>query len=143
LWSRLTGVLLDISDTINRKRDSVLLLILRPCRFLVLKLSAHDEDWYVETPANSALKAMANTVPDVLDVSFERLDTKDPEARLHAASALRDIARQEPALLDPKRLQEKALAARRSQEKETLSYLEEALHRARRSKRQHRYRYGF
>lgn len=32
---------------------------------IAIKLSVWDEDWYVETPANAALKAMANSFPEV------------------------------------------------------------------------------
>lgn len=37
---------------------------------LLLKLSVHDEDWYVEVPANAALKAMVRSFPAVLKIFF-------------------------------------------------------------------------
>jgi hypothetical protein len=110
---------------------------------ILLKLSVHDEDWYVEVPANSALKAMASTFPDVLEVFFERLHSKVPEARSQAASALRDVARQEPGLLDVKRLSEEVKVLRRALDTEALKYMEEAARKVAQSKRLQRYRYAF
>jgi hypothetical protein len=110
---------------------------------ILLKLSVHDEDWYVEVPANSALKAMARTFPDVLEVFFNRLHSKMPEARSHAASALRDISRQEPDLLDTKRLRGEVTVLRRAHDAEALKYLEEAARKVRQSKPRQRYRYAF
>jgi hypothetical protein len=68
---------------------------------LLIKLSVHSEDWYVETPANAALKAMARSMPAVLHTFFTRLHSQDAEKRVHAAHALRDIAKREPEILDP------------------------------------------
>ena len=39
---------------------------------ILLKLSAYDEDWYVERPANAALKTMARSVREVLSIFFAR-----------------------------------------------------------------------
>jgi TIR domain len=55
---------------------------------LLLTLSVHDEDWYVEAPANAALKAMAHSFPAVLQVFYVRLRSSTSEERLHAAQAL-------------------------------------------------------
>ena len=110
---------------------------------IVLKLSVHDEDWYVEVPANSALKAMAGAYPDVLEVFFNRRHSKIPEARSHAASALLDIARQEPDLLQIKRLRREIAVVREARDADALKYLEEAATKVIRSKPRQRYRYAF
>src|ERR1700693_4194863 len=33
------------------------------------RLSVHDEDWYVQAPANAALKAMIRSIPATLHIS--------------------------------------------------------------------------
>jgi len=40
---------------------------------ILLKLGVYDEDWYVEAPAAAALKAMARSFPEVLNVFFMQL----------------------------------------------------------------------
>jgi hypothetical protein len=71
---------------------------------IVLKLSVYDEDWYVEAPANAALKAMARSFPEVLRIFYGRLRSVVGEERAHAAWAIEDVAESEPALLDPRLL---------------------------------------
>jgi hypothetical protein len=71
---------------------------------LLMKLSASDEDWYVERPANAALKAIARSMPAVLQIFFERLHGEAPEQRIHAAHNIADIAKCEPQILDVKKL---------------------------------------
>lgn len=40
---------------------------------LAMKLSVYNEDWYVQAPANAALKAMVRTTPEVLRIFHLRL----------------------------------------------------------------------
>jgi hypothetical protein len=71
---------------------------------LLLKLSVSNEDWYVQAPANAALKAMVRSIPAVLRIFLLRLRSGNPEERAHAAAALKEIASKEPELLDPEEL---------------------------------------
>ncbi len=68
---------------------------------LLIKMYLYNEDWYVETRANAALKAMARSMPAVLGIYFARLRSEDASERTHAAQALAEIARREPEVLDP------------------------------------------
>jgi nucleoside phosphorylase len=68
---------------------------------LLINLSVYSEDWYVEAPANAALKAIARAMPAVLQIFFSRLSSGDAGARLHAAQTLVEIADKEPEILDP------------------------------------------
>jgi hypothetical protein len=65
---------------------------------LAMKLSVYNEDWYVQTPANAALKAMVKTTPQVLRIFRLRLRSQDCEEAIHAAEAIRDLAEKEPGL---------------------------------------------
>ena len=65
---------------------------------------------------------MARTFPEVLNVFFGRLHSETPEARSHAALALREIARQEPYLLDIKRLRREMLALSKKRDRDALRY---------------------
>ena len=67
---------------------------------LLLKLSAYDEDWYVEAPANAALKSMARSVREILGIFFMRLRSQVGDERAHAARAILEIAEKEPEILD-------------------------------------------
>ncbi len=67
---------------------------------ILLKLSVYDEDWYVEAPANAALKSMARSVRDILGIFFERLRSQVADERSHAAWAILEIAEKEPEILD-------------------------------------------
>jgi hypothetical protein len=72
---------------------------------LVMKLSVYDEDWYVQAPANASLKAMARVTPEVLRIFLVRLRSSNFEESAHSASAIRDIADNEPELFSPEVLQ--------------------------------------
>lgn len=109
---------------------------------LVLKLSVHDEDWYVEVPASSALKAMARTFPDVLTVFYNRLRGEISEAQSHAAFQLRDIARKEPELLDAAQLRRELGTLRATRNADALKCLREALRLVQRSRHRPFYRYA-
>lgn len=63
------------------------------------RLANYDEDWYVMTPATSALIRLARTRPVAMDVLARDLDAEDRETRRHAADALRRIGLEHPAAL--------------------------------------------
>jgi nucleoside phosphorylase len=67
---------------------------------VLIPLSRYDEDWYVQAPANAALKAMMGTMPYIYRIFRSRLRSKNSDEREHAASALADIGRTEPEILD-------------------------------------------
>jgi hypothetical protein len=94
---------------------------------ILQKLSVYDEDWYVETPANSAIKAMAHSFPAVLNVFYERLKSNVAEERSHAAIALHDVALKEPWLLDSKLLKRELVNLRRLGDDQTSNYLKRVL----------------
>jgi len=68
---------------------------------LLLKLSVYDEDWYVEAPANAALKAIAASVREILGIFVVRLRSQKADERAHAARAILEIAEKEAEILDP------------------------------------------
>lgn len=109
---------------------------------LLLKLSVYDEDWYVEVPANAALKAMVRSFPGVLRVFFSRLGGEIPEERTHAAKALGDIADEEPGLLDPQELRDALSRLNRLKDKDAVAVLLKAIPKVRAAPRVGRYRYG-
>ncbi len=109
---------------------------------ILLKLSVHDEDWYVEAPANAALKEMVRLFPDVLNVFYSRLRSGIPEARAHAASHIRSVATEEPELLDAKRLTAEIKKLNRIGDTQSEEYLTEALEKVKKTKRVADRRYG-
>jgi len=44
---------------------------------LLARLSVFSEDWYLERPANAALKALVRSMPIVLEVFFQRFYSRD------------------------------------------------------------------
>lgn len=68
---------------------------------ILLSLSKYDEDWYVQAPANAALKSMVRSVPGVLEIFFSRIGSSSEEERAHAADCILDIAKNDPVVLDP------------------------------------------
>jgi hypothetical protein len=60
-------------------------------------LAAHDEDWYVTTPAVNALIKLARTRRAAVEVLARGLTLADEEAHKHAASALRKLLKETPA----------------------------------------------
>jgi hypothetical protein len=62
---------------------------------ILLKLSVHDEGWYVQAPANAALREIVRSFPDVPNVFYSRLRSAIPEARSHAASHIESVARRD------------------------------------------------
>jgi TIR domain len=109
---------------------------------LAMKLSVYDEDWYVQAPANAALKAMVRTTPEVLRIFRVRLRSRDCEEAIHAAKAIRDIAEKEPGLLDPNLLRRDFVGLKKSGNKEAANQIRAAISKARKAKRTDHYRYG-
>ena len=109
---------------------------------LVIRLSVYDEDWYVQAPANAALKAMARSFPLVLRIVLKRLLSPVAEESAHAAYAILDIAKNEPGLLDAKLLRNALKSLRLSGHREAASHIVSALSRRKRAKPTGRYRYG-
>jgi hypothetical protein len=67
---------------------------------LLVKLSSHDEDWYVSTPAIGALKTLARWRPTILKIFLIRLRNANPFSRELAAQAIYDISEKEPEILN-------------------------------------------
>ena len=67
-------------------------------------LAAHGEDWYVSTPATRALLRLARSRPIVIDLLVLDLQSQDEQAREHAASAVRLLARHDWDLVSGKLL---------------------------------------
>jgi HEAT repeat protein len=109
---------------------------------MLLMLSVYDEDWYVQAPANAALKAMSSSIPAVLRVFFRRLQSADPEERAHAATALADIASKEPELLDPEELQNALSRLQSIGDTETCRLLTKMLSKVTGGSRKEAYKYG-
>lgn len=107
-----------------------------------MKLSAYNENWYVQAPANAALKAMARTIPEVLRIFHMRLRSSDFEQSAHSASAIRDIAEKEPGLLDPKLLKSDLVFLKSCGNVEAEGLIRASVSKARRAKRTTHYRYG-
>ncbi|HTR37596.1 MAG TPA: toll/interleukin-1 receptor domain-containing protein [Bryobacteraceae bacterium] len=110
---------------------------------VVAKLSSYDEDWYVETPANSAIKAMAGSFPSVLRVFFQRLRSKSSEEREHALDAIRDIAVEEPEILAVEDLQDAIQYLSSIGDKDNCDRLVEVLSKVKTVRHKPLYRYGF
>ena len=109
---------------------------------LLLKLSAFDEDWYVEAPANASLKTMVRSCPAVLRIFYTRLQSADEDERVHAAAAIRDIADREANVFDAKRLREELRLLRELGDKEAAKAVASALSKCRKARRPRRIRYG-
>jgi hypothetical protein len=109
---------------------------------ILLKLSVYDEDWYVNTPANSAIKAMASSLPAVLNIFYERLRSPIPEARSHAAVALKDVAEKEPFLLNGDILKFELKRLEKLGDDETADYVKHVLKKLEGITRRPSYQYG-
>ncbi|HEY4354238.1 MAG TPA: 5'-methylthioadenosine/S-adenosylhomocysteine nucleosidase [Acidobacteriaceae bacterium] len=109
---------------------------------ILIRLSAYDEDWYVEAPANAALKAMASTFPDVLEIFFGRLRSEHPDERAHAAHQVQSISEVDPSIFDSKRLAKELKLLRKMKDTEASEVLTKALVAVGGVKRRDRYRYG-
>lgn len=109
---------------------------------LAMKLSVYNENWYVEAPANAAIKAMARSFPAALHIFFMRLNSSSPEESAHAANELLDVARKEPGLLDRDVLVSYLPLLTQNGHDEAAQAVAGALRRLRGRRRTARYRYG-
>ncbi len=109
---------------------------------VVLTLSVYGENWYVEVPANAALKAMVRNCPEVLAIYDARLRSSVAEERIHAANALREISRKEPELLDPDTLSDTLTRLRELNDAEAAGVVKGALTAAKKVARRKYYRYS-
>lgn len=75
------------------------------------KLAAHDEDWYVSTPAMSAMLRLARARPVVLSIIAQNVDHKDRFVRERAASAIRRLLRRDWDLVPDELLERMARSA--------------------------------
>ncbi len=66
---------------------------------ILSKLARYDEDWYVFTPATSALLRLTRARPVVVDIFARDLDHEDSFAREHAATAIERLSRRDWDLL--------------------------------------------
>lgn len=105
-------------------------------------LSKYDEDWYVQAPANAALKAMARSMPVALGLYYIRLRSRDSAEREHAAMQVEDVARLEPELLDWSELAGMLRHAAFLGDRVSVKIVKRALARVRRSQRRLGYKYG-
>jgi len=109
---------------------------------LLIKLSVANEDWYVQAPANAALKALAQSTPGVLKIYYERLENENADERALAAYSIHSIASVEPELLDAGALKSALKRLSRKIDREAITYLETAIPKVEKTKRKRFYRYG-
>lgn len=109
---------------------------------ILLKLSVYDEDWYVQAPANAALKAMARSFPDALRVFYMRLRSDVEEERAHSAAQIEEVAHEEPGLIEPRLMRSELARLKRLGDDKTFRRLSKVLAKVKRVKRTGRYRYG-
>ena len=109
---------------------------------ILLRLSIYDEDWYVQAPANAALKSLARAIPSVLQIFYSRLQSASAEEREHAAACLLDIAKEDPDLLDKKDLVRASVALQQVGDSKALDYVQKAAAKAKGRDESSRYKYG-
>lgn len=109
---------------------------------ILLDLSKYDEDWYVQSPANAALKSIASSQPAVLYTYYQRLASNDPDERAHAAKALLDIARKEPEILNFSELKQAHTRLVQLGDKEARHHIETILPLIQNVQDVFRYKYG-
>lgn len=109
---------------------------------VVAKLARHDEDWYVTEPATAALKSICNARRNALHFFFANLKHREPEARAHAARAIRGIAAKEPEILEADRLRRSLDDLHRIGDQNVAKYIAEAWNKVRGTKFRDGYKYG-
>jgi hypothetical protein len=109
---------------------------------VLLRLSRHDEDWYVQAPANAALKTLARQIPAVMRVFLNRLDSDNRDEREHAASQLFDISTKEPEILDPETLGKVLHKLTKRHDKNAREIVARILTNLQGHERQSKYKYG-
>jgi nucleoside phosphorylase len=109
---------------------------------ILIPLSSYNEDWYVQAPANAALKTMLGAMPGIYRIFRARLRSSNADEREHAASILADIARKEAQLLDAKDLQAQIKWLRASKDRKAADILAKILPLVRRASHRSNYKYG-
>jgi nucleoside phosphorylase len=109
---------------------------------ILIALSVHNEDWYVQAPANAALKTMLRAMPMIFRIFLGRLRSADPQEREHAAAALADVAKQEPELLNVAALRVEVKELKSLGDKNALKVLSNILSQIRTVRSKKRYKYG-
>jgi TIR domain-containing protein len=109
---------------------------------LLVGLSAHSEDWYVQAPANAALKSMVRAVPGVLQIFYSRISSSDMDESVHSAACVFDIAMKEPGLLDFDDLKQMAVELKSTGNPEALTYIRRSMSKVKKRRQGSRYKYG-
>jgi nucleoside phosphorylase len=109
---------------------------------ILIALSVHNEDWYVQAPANATLKTMLRAMPMIFRIFLGRLRSADPQEREHAAAALADVANQEPELLNAAELRAEIKQLKAIGDKNAFRQLSNILPRIRAVRSKKRYKYG-
>jgi len=109
---------------------------------VLTRLAVPDEDWYVEAPATAALKTLVGRQRDVLYVFFQRLHSPAADVREYAASALADIAREEPEILSATEIRKERQYLKKLNDKAAASLLNDALTHLDGVKEKGAYKYG-
>lgn len=86
---------------------------------VAIRLASLDEDWYVFTPALATLKTLAHRMPRALDTIFRMTQSDNKDEAEYGVSALLDVVRNDPKILDEERL--------RPLEKSSLKYVQETV----------------
>ena len=109
---------------------------------IVSRLSVHDEDWYVQAPANAALKTLARPMPGVLAIFYSRLRSDDADERSHSAACILDIAQNESDILDRDDLEAVATHLRSVGDHDALDYIQRSLGKVTNKEAASRFKYG-
>lgn len=109
---------------------------------ILIPLSFYNEDWYVQAPANAALKTMMSTMPNIYRIFRVRLHSGNADEREHAASNLADVARNEAWLLDANDLEAQIKQLRASKDQRAAGILAKVLPKVRKTGRRPKYKYG-
>lgn len=81
-------------------------------------------------------------MPQILNIFINRLHSRDPLEREHAAAALADIGREEPGLLDYKEIRREIRLLKKLNDENASRQLQAVLSRIHAAPHHQRYRYG-
>jgi hypothetical protein len=109
---------------------------------LLIQLSIYSEDWYVQAPANAALKTLVRSMPGILRIFISRLRSPEPLEREHAAGALADIANEEPELLNYEEIGREITLLKKLGDNAAAGQLAKVFPLIQRASHRKRYRYG-
>jgi len=109
---------------------------------ILYDLSKSNEDWYVQAPANAAIKTLASTRPIVLQIYYQRVLSSDPGDREQAAEMLLDIANNEPHILDIDVMTNIHNELSKLGYKEAFLFIKKILPRIIQGEKKSRYKYG-